>query len=564
LSRIVVASRPWLAQYGAQQPADIQPGFSSVPAAFAALVKQSPDEVIARYFDAALTRGELDAASSALACHLQQQGFAAGDRLALFMQNNPAFLMGLLAAWKLGGVVVPVNPMNKSAELGHILRDSGARAMLCLDTLYAEIVLPALESEAIDLPIRITFSAFDGQDSNDIRVLGAGPRLPTAAGAVDLQQILARAAGSSEGPAGAPADAELPQISLQLDDVALLTYTSGTTGKPKGAMNTHGNILFNACVFRDWARLESQDGNLCIAPLFHITGMVAHAALTLVAGCPLLLTHRFHPEVILETIRAHRPVFTIGAITAFISLMNTGHIRPGDFDSFRGLYSGGAPIPPATADAFEALTGHYIRNAYGMTETCSVTLMVPQDARAPVDEASGALSIGVPVFNTQVRVLREDGTQAEPGEIGELAKQGPQVMRGYWNRPEDTARIMHEGFMLSGDVGFMDADGWFFLVDRKKDMINAGGYKVWPREVEDALYAHPAVREVAVVGVADTYRGETVKAVVSLKPGAELTESELIAWSKARMASYKYPRIVEFLDDLPKTNTGKILRRNLR
>ena len=547
--------RPWLAQYGPRQPADIQPDFPSIPAAFAALVAQSPGDVIIRYFDAAMTRAELDGASSALAHYLLVQGFQRGDRLVLFMQNNPAFLVGLLGTWKAGGIAVPVNPMNKSAELAHILQDSGARALLCLDALYIEIVAPLLQSGTVDLPIRITFSALDGQSANDARVLGEGLRLPPVAGAVDLHHVLDQAMA---------VDAALPPVRLLADDTALLTYTSGTTGKPKGAMNTHGNILFNACVFRDWVRLDSGDANLCIAPLFHITGMAAHAALTLLAGCPLLLTHRFHPDVILETIRAHRPAFTIGAITAFISLMNTGHIRPGDFDSFRGLYSGGAPIPPATADAFETLTGHYIRNAYGMTETCSVTLMVPQDARAPVDQASGALSIGVPVFNTLVRILREDGTQADPGEMGELAKQGPQVMKGYWNRPDETARIMRDGFMLSGDVGFMDQEGWFYLVDRKKDMINAGGYKVWPREVEDALYAHPAIREVAVVGVSDTYRGETVKAVVSLKPGAALTESELIAWSRARMASYKYPRIIEFMDDLPKTNTGKILRRNLR
>jgi long-chain acyl-CoA synthetase len=235
-----------------------------------------------------------------------------------------------------------------------------------------------------------------------------------------------------------------------------------------------------------------------------------------------------------------------------------------DFASLRLIYSGGAAIAPAANEQFEAKTGRYIHNAYGLTETNSPSHFVPVNVHAPVDPASGALSIGVPVFNTVVRVLGEDGDEVPVGEIGEIATSGPQVVPGYWNKPEATAASLPGGELRTGDVGCMDAQGWFYLVDRQKDMINAAGYKVWPREVEDVLYGHPAVREAAVVGVPDEYRGETVKAFVTLKPGSSATPGELIAYCKDQMAAYKYPRSIDLMDELPKTTTGKILRRELR
>jgi long-chain acyl-CoA synthetase len=558
MSFAVYDQRPWLARYSSGLPGSITPGCNSVLQSFSSLVQHMPDAPAIRYFDGVISYRELDAASSALAVALMDKGFARGDRLGLFMQNNPAFVIGLLAAWKLGGVAIAINPMNKAAELGYIFTDSGARAILCLDTLYADAVAPAIAQCGGAPNIVVTCSAHDNQTMNDTRVLGGDSRVPVPHGVLDLDQIIHSGPGIGTGHERASWEPPRP------DDVALLTYTSGTTGKPKGAMNTHGNLVFNACVFRDWTGLRASDGNICMAPVFHITGLVAHVATGLLVGCPLILTHRFHPDVFLEAVRRERPAFTIGAITAFISLMNAGSIQAGDFDSFRAIYSGGAPVSPAIVDAFQSLTGHYIHNAYGMTETASATLIVPQGSRAPVDESSGALSIGVPVFNTVIRVVREDGTAADPNEVGELMASGPQLMKGYWNRPRETAEAVENGFLRTGDVGFMDKAGWFYLVDRKKDMINAGGYKVWPREVEDVLYSHSAVREAAVIGIPDDYRGETIKAIVSLKEGASATAQDLIAYCRERMSAYKCPRIVAFMDDLPKTNTGKILRRSLR
>ncbi len=266
----------------------------------------------------------------------------------------------------------------------------------------------------------------------------------------------------------------------------------------------------------------------------------------------------------LETIAEHEPRFTIGAITAFIALMNHPAASSRSFASFRQLYSGGAPVPPAVVEAFRDKFGLYIHNGYGMTETTSPSHVVPFGREAPVDPASGSLAIGVPVFNTESWIAGDDGQPLPPGEIGEIVVRGPQVVPGYWQRPEETKTAIREGWLFTGDVGFMDEAGWFYLVDRKKDMINAAGFKVWPREVEDVLYTHPAIREAAVIGVPDPYRGETVKAVVSLKPGMSVSAEELIAFCKSRMAAYKYPRIVEIRDELPKTSTGKILRRALR
>ena len=546
----VYTDRPWLSLYPEGQPADITPEHATVLEVFEASLTAAPDAVAIRYFDGVLTFADLDAASDALAVGLAETGFAPGDRMGLYVQNDPAFVIGLLGAWKAGGAAVAINPMNKARELTYLLTDSGATALLCLEELYTSVardVLPGTQVRTV-----VTCSALDRQSRDDPRVLGDVER-DRPEGTLDLEELVATHAGREPAPA-----------SLTGDDVAILTYTSGTTGVPKGAMNTHANMVFNACAYRDWMRLTPDDSVLGVAPLFHITGLVGHVAVALLVPCPLVLAHRFHPEVVLEAIREHRPTFTVGSITVFIALSGGPGVGREDFASLRTIYSGGAPIAPAVTDSFEEKTGRYIHNIYGLTETNSPSHAVPLGRRAPVDPNSGALSVGVPVYNTVVRILGEDGAELPPGEVGEIVTSGPQVVPGYWGKPEATAESLPGGELRTGDVGFMDEQGWFYLVDRKKDMINAAGYKVWPREVEDVLYGHPAVREAAVVGVPDEYRGESVKAFVSLKPGSSVTPEEVIAFARERMAAYKYPRTVEVVEELPKTTTGKILRRELR
>ncbi|MCF3938232.1 class I adenylate-forming enzyme family protein [Gordonia tangerina] len=546
------ADRPWLTRYPAGSPADIEAEYTTALDVFDAAVAAEPDSPFLYYFDATLTFADVDRAATALASALVGDGFSAGDRLAVYVQNNPAFIIGIVAAWKAGGIAVAINPMNKQRELTYMLVDSGATALLTLDDLYDDVAAPVIATGKTAVRTVFTTSPLDFQTRDDPRLF-AGVERRRNPGTRDLVETIDGFDGSS-----------LPAPTLTADDVAVLTYTSGTTGEPKGAMNTHGNLAFNAQTYRDWTGLKPGEGVLGVAPLFHITGLVGHVMIAMLVRAPLTLTHRFAPDVTLDAIRERRPVFTVAAITAFNALSAAPGATPADFESLRILYSGGAPIAPAMADRLEQDFGAYIHNIYGLTETSSPSHGVPLGVRAPVDATSGALSVGVPVFNTVVRVVGEDGEDLPVGEVGEFVTSGPQVVKGYWNKPDKTAESIPGGALKTGDVGFMDSDGWFYVVDRKKDMINASGYKVWPREVEDVLYTHPAVREAAVIGVPDEYRGETVKAYVSLQDGATVDTAELVEFCKEQMAAYKYPREVEIVCELPKTVTGKILRRELR
>ena len=544
------ADRPWLRSYRAGTPTDITPEFTNALDMFRAAAQRKPEHIAIKYFDATLTVADLDAQSTAFAAGLLSNGFRAGDRLAVYLQNIPQFLIAMLGTWKAGGVMVSVNPMNRQRELDYMLKDSGATVLVCLESLYGQVAREVIPGTAVRTVI--TTSELEYQKRNDARLFKDVHR-ERHDGTIDMLGLIEAHRGATN-----------PAVSLAPSDVAFLTYTSGTTGVPKGAMNTHGNVVFNSQAYRDWISLTSDEVVLGVAPLFHITGLIAHITISFLLPATLVLAYRFEPNVMLDAIREHRPTFTVGAITVFIALSNTPGVTPEDLASLHKIYSGGAPIAPAIADAFKQRFGHQIHNIYGLTETTSPSHGVPLYAETPVDPTSGALSVGVPIFNTVVRIIGEDGQEMPTGEIGEIVTEGPQVVAGYWNKPEETQKSIPNGRLYTGDVGFMDANGWFYIVDRKKDMINASGYKVWPREVEDVLYGHASVREAAVIGVPDEYRGESVKAFVSLKPGTTATPEEIIAFCKERMAAYKYPRQVEIVDELPKTTTGKILRRELR
>ncbi len=542
--------RPWLARYAPGQPAEIDVEYDNAVAMFKATVERHPDRDAIRYFDGRITYRELDELTDAFAAGLVETGFAQGDRVALFLQNVPQFVIAQIGTWKAGGIAVSINPMNREQELELLLKDSGARVLVSLEGLCRDVAAKVVGGT--DVQTVITTSELEYQTRNDARVFSGIERI-SSEGTLDLAGMLARFAGRTA-----------PAVTLGPQDVAFLTYTSGTTGPPKGAMTTHANVVFNAQTYRDWIGIGSQDVVLGVAPLFHITGLVGHIAICLLTGAPLVLMYRLDPALTIRTVEAEQATFTVGSITVFIALMNVPDVDRHALSSLTKVYSGGAPIPPSTVKAFQSAFGHYIHNIYGLTETTSPSHAVPLGAEAPVDEASGALSVGVPVYSTVVRIVGDDGADLPPGEIGELVTTGPQVVAGYWNKPKESTAALPEGSLHTGDVGYMDEQGWFYLVDRKKDQINVSGYKVWPREVEDVLYEHEAVREAAVIGVADPYRGETVKAFVSLRPGQSVTEADLIAFAKGRMAAYKYPRQIEFLDEIPKTVTGKLLRRELR
>jgi long-chain acyl-CoA synthetase len=545
-------ARPWLKLYPPHVASDFVADYPDALAIFRSAVARAVDDPAIHYFDATLSYREVDAQSDALAVALIRRGVTTGDRVALYLQNTPSFVIGAIAAWKTGAVVVPINPMNRERELGLLLADSRPSALICHDGLYRDVV-ERLSREAAALPTTIfTTSPLDFQTRDDPRLF-AGMSRVACSGVEDLVATIARHMGETP-----------PEFRVEPGDTAFLVYTSGTTGLPKGAMNSHANVVHNAQVYRDWIGLEDGVGVLGVAPLFHITGLVGHLLTAMITASAVTLAYRFDAGVMLDAAAERRPGFTVAAITALMAMMNHPEATQAQLASVTRIYSGGAPIPPAVIEAFAEKFGHYVHNIYGLTETSSPTHAAPLGVAAPVDPASGALSVGVPVPGARVWIATDDGSPAPLGEPGEIVSSGPMVVSGYWNKPEETAQAMLADGFRTGDVAFMDADGWFYLIDRKKDMINAAGYKVWPREVEDVLYTHAAVREAAVVGVPDDYRGETVKAVVSLKAGASATPQELIEYCRARMAAYKYPRRLQIIDELPKTVTGKILRRELR
>ncbi|MER6685023.1 class I adenylate-forming enzyme family protein [Streptomyces olivaceoviridis] len=542
------AARPWLALLTEAQRAPVDPADSLVHALRDA-VAEAPDRTFLAYFDARLSYREADELSDAVAAHLAARGLERGDRVAVVLQNSPHFVLAVLGAWKAGATVVPVNPMYKSGEVAHVLRDGEVAALICSDRAWEAY----LRQTAADSPVRIVLTACerDFQTRDDPRVLGF-ERLPQAPDADDLVAVARRGGRAPEGRAPRP------------DEIALISYTSGTSGTPKGATNTHANVMHNAERQATGLGLPEAPVYYALAPLFHITGMVCQLGACLSSAGTLVLTYRFEAGVVLDAFAEHRPHYTVGPSTAYMALAARPDATREHFASFVNLSSGGAPVPPALVEAFRERFGPYIRVGYGLTECTAPCASVPPHLEAPVDPVSGTLSVGLPGADTVVRILDEQGAEVPFGHHGEIVVRGPQVVPGYWRRPDATAETFPDGELRTGDIGFMDERGWLYVVDRKKDMINASGFKVWPREVEDVLYTHPAVREAAVVGVPDGYRGETVKAYISLRPGAGTDPDELAAYCKERLAAYKYPRQVEILPDLPKTASGKILRRELR
>ncbi|MEU6994357.1 AMP-binding protein [Streptomyces sp. NPDC046465] len=542
------AAKPWLARLSDVQRGPVHPA-ASVPHAFRAAVARAPEHTALAYFDGRLSYRETDALSDSVAGHLAARGVARGDRVAILLQNTPHFVLALLGAWKAGATVVPVNPMYKSAEVGHVLADAGVTALICSDRAWESY----LRDTAADSPVRVVLTAcqLDLQTRNDTRVLD----FERAAPAADADDLVAVARQGLP----APADRELGP-----SDAALISYTSGTSGTPKGAINTHGNITYNAERQRTGSGIPEGACYFAMAPLFHITGMVAQIAACVANAGTLALAYRFEAGVVLDAFAEHRPAYTVGPSTAFMALAAHPAATRAHFDSFVMISSGGAPLPPALVEKFRTAFGPYLHNGYGLTECTAPCASVPPGQEAPVDPVSGTLAVGVPGPETVVRILDDLGHEVPLGEQGEIAVRGPQVVPGYWQRADATAEAFPDGELRTGDIGFMDAAGWLYVVDRKKDMINASGFKVWPREVEDVLYGHPAVREAAVVGIPDSYRGESVKAYVSLRPESTAGPDELAAYCKERLAAYKYPRQIEILTELPKTTSGKILRRELR
>ena len=526
--------RPWLELYDAGVPASVVPAHPTVLDAFHATVVANGDHPMLRCGERAFTAREVDRIATRAAEALAASGFGRGDRLAIYLQSVPEFVFAVIAAWKLGGIVATVNPMYRERELDEVLRDSGATVLIC----------EANESLAATRAV--------AENAGVARVIDCGR---DGEGGDGWSELLASGEGAR------PAASEpLPSA----DDPATFIYTSGTTGPLKAAVSTHGQVAFSAEVYRVWGKVSASDAIVAIAPLVHVTGMIGYVALAMASAATLVLTHRFTPHAFRDAVRAHGGTFTIGPTTAFIALTDTADVAPEDLCSLDRPFSGGAPIPAAVVERYRRKFGHGILGIYGMTEATGPTHMVPMGRAAPVDSATGALSVGLPVPGIDCDIVGDDGRLLPPMQPGEIVLRGPQLASGYWQREAETRAAFTPQGLRTGDIGFMDADGWLYVVDRMKDQINASGFKVWPREVEDVLYEHDAVLECAVVGLHDDYRGETVAAWVALRPGHATTDSELAAFCRERMAAYKVPRVIRFLPELPKTASGKVLRRALK
>lgn len=545
--------KPWEKTY----PDWFSPAFpetaETVLEKFRRAVANSPENVCIQYFDSAYSFAEVENMSVALAAALADHGIGAGDRVMLVLQNTPQSVIASVAVWLRGGVVLPVNPMYTTKDLAHLLEDSGAKLVICEEALFEKTVRDA----AGDRPI-ITTSPLD--------LLRTGDAIPgqledcckeTPDQAQDFMALI-------EKNSGRPLDA----VQIGSADLAYLVYTSGTTGPPKGAMISHANIDHNCHVYETTARMDQSDVVLGIAPMFHITGIVAHQAIAFHLGIPVVLFNRFDAGDVLRLIEKYKVTFTVASITVYIALLDYPELKSFDISHFVKAYSGGAPVSPSTVKKFQDAMGLTIYNVYGLTESSSPATIAPLGKNGPVDEESGALSVGLIIPGIEAWVVDVDNpeTVLPPGEEGELVLRGANMVRGYWEKPVETANAIRDGRFFTGDVAKIDEQGWCYIVDRKKDLINVSGFKVWPRDVEDVLYQHPGVKEAAVVGVPDSYRGETVKAFVSLSEGyqGQTTPEELTAFCKERLAAFKYPRIVEIIDEVPKTTTGKMLRRELR
>ncbi|MFI5717815.1 class I adenylate-forming enzyme family protein [Nocardia sp. NPDC051750] len=537
---------------GASRPREVTEQFATLVAAWNDRVRHEPDAPALVYFDTTLTVRQADDLADALAAAFADRGVGHGERVGVHLQNIPQYALVLLALWKLGAIALLLNPMYRGRELRELVSDAEPVGIITTDRDVRQV---REDVEGTTVAWVLGTAESDLQSRNDPRVFK-----PETAAATE---------GSANSPdlltlAHEYADRKPPTVQVHGDDLAFLAYTSGTTGPPKGAMNSHANVRAVTTSFAELADIAPGDVVFALAPLFHITGAVVIGALALTERTSLLFTGRFNTDVAVDALREHGVTYTIGSITAFNAMMNSEYATAEHFSTIKTLFSGGAPVPPSTVARFQERFGRYIHNAYGMTETSSAVTAVPPGTSAPVDPDSGTLSIGLPLPGVNVAVVDPEGHPVPRGNQGELVVTGPQVIRGYWRKPEESGAALPDGHLRTGDSAIVDERGWVYLVDRIKDQINVSGYKVWPREVEDVLYEHPAVLEAAVVGIPDEYRGESVAAYVSLKDGRNTQADELISFARDRLAPYKRPRVVEILTDLPKTQTGKIRRRTLR
>ncbi|MFT6465591.1 long-chain fatty acid--CoA ligase [Halopseudomonas sp.] len=509
-----------------------------------------PDHPAIIYYGTSLTYRELDQQAHALAGYLQQAGVKAGDRVLLYMQNSPQFVIGFYAILRANAVVIPVNPMNRKAELEYLLEDTEAEVALCGLELLDNIA-PLVGQRGLREVITSAYSEYVREPTSidlpdAVKLPASIPALP---GVTDWQQALA--ANHAPGP-----------LTAGPDDLCVIPYSSGTTGNPKGCVHTHHSVMATTVYCSVWGNAQHNSVQLVSVPMFHVTGMqVCMNSSIFIGGTQVVMT-RWDRKVAAQLIENHGITSWRNISTMVVDLLSDPDIDQYNITSLKAIGGGGAAMPLAVAEKLRLKTGLEYAEGYGLSETISATHMNPYHAPKPQ-------CLGIPIIGVDSRVINLDTLEeVGPDVTGEIVIFGEQLFQGYWKRPEATEEAFVEldgkRFFRTGDLGYYDEEGYFFLVDRVKRMINAAGFKVWPAEVESLLYGHPAVQEVCVISAPDTRRGETTKAVIVLSAGQQATEEEIINWCQANMSAYKCPKQVTFTDALPKSPTGKILWRTLQ
>lgn len=515
-----------------------------------------PGKVAINYYGSLLSYARLRDEVDAMAGFLQQHcGIGRGARVVLFMQNSPQFVIAFYAVLRADAVVVPVNPMNRTTELQHIFEDSGARAALVGEELI-QYVQPLMERHVdhvvtaryadyldtqSDLPLPDILTA--SQQQQDVQFCESDERITRWSDALSHAYV---ARQLEAGPA----------------DLAVIPYTSGTTGLPKGCIHTHRSVMHSTVSCGAWPDLHGESVMLCSVPFFHVTGMQNCMNMPIFIGATMVVMTRWDARCAASLIERYRVNTWVTVPTMVLDLLSLANIESFDLSAITYLSGGGAAMPQAVAREIEKRWGIAYVEGYGLTETMAATHINPRMRSKPQ-------CMGVPIFNTSALVVDPDSLRPlGQGEVGEILVSGPQMFDGYWNAAHASidafASIDGRRYLRTGDLGYVDSEGYFFLVDRLKRMINAAGYKVWPAEVEATLFEHPAVQEACVIAAHDARRGETVKAVIVLRSGAFATQDEIVAWAKGHMATYKVPRVIEFADSLPRTASGKVQWRVLQ
>jgi long-chain acyl-CoA synthetase len=547
--------RPWLKFYDEDVPHTLEYPSITVPDYLGQAAQRFPSQVATLFMGARLTYGQLKLQVDHLAGQLHAMGVRKGDRVAIMLPNCPQMMIAYYATLSLGAVTVLTSPLYMERELEHQWGESGVETVIVLDLLWPRV--DALRRKLLLKRVIVTgiqdYLPFPKNRLFPFQARRQGRWVDVPFGDEVFQ--FKRLVQDGSVP--------LPPVDLSPDDLACLQYTGGTTGLPKGAVLTHRNLIASVTQIRTFllqGHQEAEDRAIAILPMFHVYGMNGVMNLGVHLAATLILLPRLDIKSLVDVIRSQRPTFFLGVPALYVAVNSYPGVDQMDLTSIKMCFSGGAPLPVDVIESFEARTGARIAEAYGMTEASSVTHVNPRRGLRKYG------SVGVPVVGTDAKIVdAETGTrEVPPGQAGELLVKGPQIMAGYWNQPEETAQVLRDGWLHTGDIATMDEDGYFYIVDRMKDMILTAGFNVYPREVEEVLYQHPKVLEAAVIGLPDKVRGEKVIAYVVLKPDETATAQEIRAFCRERLAHYKEPRAVHFRDELPKSMAGKVLRRALQ